>query len=241
MRKVAFPIFGHYSCPVRYFVENALDLEFVRQPDMTRRTIEIGAKYSPDMVCTPYKITLGSLIEALEAGADTIITTMGLCRLGYYGELQEQTLRDLGYDFEVVNFAEYTTGSNRDYYKALKKMNPKLKAVTAGKVGLVSVKMAEYLDELEELYYQRCGFEQTKGAHKKAWDAMYKRMWAANSKEEVEAAYHRCKQAFAEIPMKEDELDLKVGVIGEYFTVMDAFSNLDLEQTLADMGVSVYR
>lgn len=30
-------------------------------------------------------------------------------------------------------------------------------------------------------------------------------------------------------------------MIGEYFTVMDSFSNLDLEKTLADMGVEVHR
>ena len=55
------------------------------------------------------------MIDALEAGADTLVMTMGLCRLGYYGELQEQIIRDLGYNFEMINLAEYTTGKNRDY------------------------------------------------------------------------------------------------------------------------------
>lgn len=82
---------------------------------MTRRTLEIGSRYSPDYVCAPFKSTLGSMIDALEAGADTLVMTMGLCRLGYYGELQEQIIRDLGYNFEMINLAEYTTGKNRDY------------------------------------------------------------------------------------------------------------------------------
>ena len=34
---------------------------------------------------------------------------------------------------------------------------------------------------------------------------------------------------------------LRVGIVGEYFTIMDPFSNLDLEQKLADMGVEVHR
>ena len=60
------------------------------QPPMTNRTLDIGSRYSPDSVCTPFKSTLGSMIDALEAGADTLIMTLGLCRLGYYGELQEK-------------------------------------------------------------------------------------------------------------------------------------------------------
>jgi predicted nucleotide-binding protein (sugar kinase/HSP70/actin superfamily) len=32
-----------------------------------------------------------------------------------------------------------------------------------------------------------------------------------------------------------------VGIVGEFYTAMDAFSNLELEQKLADMGVEVHR
>ncbi len=34
---------------------------------MTARTMELGAKYAPDMVCTPYKEVLGSLMGAIGA------------------------------------------------------------------------------------------------------------------------------------------------------------------------------
>ena len=89
-KKVAFPIFSHYNLCIKYFVEKALDAEYIMQPQMTQRTLEIGSRYSPDSVCSPFKSTLGSMIEALEAGADTLIMTLGICRLGYYGELQEK-------------------------------------------------------------------------------------------------------------------------------------------------------
>lgn len=93
---------------------------------MTNQTIAVGSRYSPDSVCTPFKSSLGSLIDALDAGADTLIMTMGLCRLGYYGELQEKILRDLGYEFEFINLSEYSTGDPRDYVKALRRINPKV-------------------------------------------------------------------------------------------------------------------
>lgn len=102
-KHVAFPLFSHYNLCIKYFVEQALYAEYIMQPPMTNRTMEIGSRYSPDSVCTPFKSSLGSLIDALEAGADTLVMTLGLCRLGYYGELQEKILRELGYEFDFVN------------------------------------------------------------------------------------------------------------------------------------------
>ena len=45
----------------------------------------------------------------------------------------------------------------------------------------------------------------------------------------------------SQIEVDKPERPLRVGIIGEYFTVMDAFSNLDLEQKLADLQVEVHR
>ena len=44
------------------------------------------------------------MIEALELGADTIMTVgqYGPCRFGYYHRVQEMILRELGYDFEML-------------------------------------------------------------------------------------------------------------------------------------------
>ena len=45
----------------------------------------------------PFKYTLGCFIEALDRGAEVIVQAGGGCRLGFYGEVQEAILRDLGY------------------------------------------------------------------------------------------------------------------------------------------------
>ena len=111
-RKVTFPEFSHYNYAIKYFIEQGLETEYIMAPKMTVRTMERGAKHSPDFVCTPFKSTLGSMMDALEAGADTILMTMGLCRIGYNVELQEVILRGLVYEFEMINFSEYSTGKN---------------------------------------------------------------------------------------------------------------------------------
>ena len=239
-KKIAFPRMADYNYAVAYFIEHGLDQRYIWQPAMTKRTMEIGERCSPDMVCTPFKITLGSMIEALESGADTLIMTMGLCRLGYYGELQEQILRDLGYHFEMVNFSEYSTGKPKDYLKALKKLNPKYNAGKTAVALAEAMRMVEYTDEVVSVYYQNCGFESEKGAYRAAMDRFYTDMRTARSLREIEEGHRSVKAAFKAIPL-EKVTPVRVGVIGEYYTVMDPFSNLEVEQKLADMGVEVHR
>lgn len=240
-KKVAFPLFNHYNLCIKYFVEKGLEAEYVMQPPMTNRTMEIGARYSPDSVCTPFKTTLGSLIEALESGADTLIMTLGLCRLGYYGELQERVLRELGYEFDFINLSEYATGKPKDYLKAIRRVAPKVSVAKITRAARETLKMTTFLDEAERLYYRDCGFEVEKGSFKKAWNQFLTAMEEAEDFRSAEAAYREVKRAFSAIPVDKPAMPLRVGVVGEYYTAMDPFSNLRLEQKLADMGVEVHR
>lgn len=240
-KKVAFPIFSHYNLCIKYFVENALDAEYVMQPQMTQRTLEIGSRYSPDSVCSPFKSTLGSMIDGLEAGAGTLIMTLGLCRLGYYGELQEKILRELGYEFEFINLTEYATGNPKDYLKALRRINPKASVGKIARVAAETLKMLSYLDEAEAEYYKNCGFEQHHGDYKKVWKQFLAAMETSKSLHDIESAHRIVKKDFSVIPISKPEPPLRVGIIGEYFTAVDAFSNLNLEQKIADMGVEVHR
>lgn len=240
-RHISFPWYAEYNLPIRYICEVGLDTPYVMQPRMTKRTIELGDRYSPDFVCTPYKSCLGSMIEAIEAGADTIAMTYGLCRLGYYGELQEKTLKDLGYEFDFINLTEYNTGKPKDFIKALKKINPKCKLRKVAAAAIDAVRMTEYIDEVESDYYKSCGFEIQKGSYKKAYQKFLHAMRTATCRADIQNAYKAVKAEFAEIPVDKPKHPLRVGIIGEYYTAMDAFSNLELEQKLADMGVEVHR
>lgn len=241
MKKVAVPRYAEYNCAARYILENGFEVKCILPPPLTQRTIEIGAKYSPDFVCTPFKTLLGSLIEALEAGADTLIMSYGLCKLGYYGELQEQILRDMGYDFEFINLTEYNTGKKKDFIKAAKRVNPKLKLPKAAIAAVEGVKMVEYVDEVTAEYYENCGFAVDKSAYARAYKAFLNHMYTASTKADIERGYREVKQAFREIPVEKPLRPLRVGIVGEFYTAMDAFSNLEVEKKLADMGVEIHR
>ena len=72
----------------------------------TRQTLALGAKYAPEFACIPFKIVLGTYLECLERGADTLVSGGGYgpCRAGMYGEIHGRILRDLGYDPEIIFF-----------------------------------------------------------------------------------------------------------------------------------------
>ena len=239
-RKVALPRYGEYNCALKYIVEQGFEARCVLPPPLSRRTMDLGTLNSPDLVCTPFKTTLGSMIEALEAGADTIIMVHGACRLNYFGELQEQILRDMGFDFEFINLSLYNTGKKRDILRALKVINPRCNLVRAGRSLYEAAQMVQSLDDTTARYYQNCGFDPS-GTYRKIYRKFISDLYAAQSLSDIREADRAANHAFEDVTLEKPADPIRIGIIGDYYTVMDPFSNLELEQKLADMGVEVHR
>lgn len=239
-RKMAFPRYGEYNAAIRYFMEYGMNVTYILQPELTRRTEELGSRYSPDFVCTPFKTALGSMIEALESGANILGMTHGYCKLGYYGELLEQILRDLGYEFEFINLSE-SDGSKKDMLRMLRKINPKAKMPKIMMAMMDLIKMVEYIDEITAMYFKKCGFETETGSFALEKARFLNSMYTASSRREIDSAYRQARHAMMTLPVNRPAKPVRVGIIGELYTVMDPFSNLELEQKLADMQVEVHR
>ena len=240
-RSVSFPRYAEYNCAFKYIVEQALGCKYVMPPALTKRTMELGAKYSPDFVCTPFKTILGSMIESLEAGADTLLMTHGLCRLGYYGELLEQILRELGYQFDFINLSDYDMSKKKEYIRILRRFDPKVNYARFLVQFMEGLRMVEYVDEITCEYYKNCGFDATGGQYGRAYQDFLTAMYTARNRGDVEAGYRAVKRSLQSIPLDKPQRPLRVGIVGEFYTVMDAFSNLEVEQKLAGMGVEVHR
>lgn len=163
--RVAFFRYSYYDIAFKFFVEHVLDADFVALPKPTKRTIELGSRHSSDMVCAPFKHILGDYIEALELGADVLVQFAGPCRLGYYGELQQSIMRDLGYEFDMLNFAMLTGKPLTEYISVCKKkVNPDLSVPHGVRNMLAVFKMIEHLDEVNDFYLANAGFEAEPGS-----------------------------------------------------------------------------
>ncbi|WP_241157043.1 hypothetical protein [Adlercreutzia sp. ZJ304] len=240
--KVSVFRYAYYDPAFKFFVEQVLDCDYLQLPKATKRTMDLGIQNSSDYVCTPFKHMMGDWIEALELGADILVQVGGPCRLGYYGEMQEQILRDMGYEFTMLNFSH---GIEQGYFgwgkEVLKMVNPDIDIPYGVKQLLATGHMLSLLDQARDFYMANGGFECERGAFRHAWEDFLDAMRAATDKAEIDSAYARSMEEMRAIPLNKPANPVRIGIIGELYTAIDENSNLGLDEKLMDMGVEVYR
>lgn len=240
--KVSFPRFGSYNVAIEILIKEGLGCEYVQTPPITKKTLEIGTKNSPDFVCSPFKYQLGGYIEALEAGADTLVQVGGPCRLGYYGELHEQIIKDLGYtDVKFVNMANADFAKPITFYNEFKKINPKLNIKKVTEVLLLAVKVVEAIDKIEDYIRLNVGFEENDGEFDEIHKEYLEELRHIKNKKELKQVSKKYFKLFKEVKVNKPSKPLKVGFVGEYYTIMDPFSNHYMEKELAKKGIVVAR
>ena len=236
--RVTFPHMGNYEIPVRLLAEE-LECEIVPPPTMTSRTLELGARHSPEFVCVPFKYNLGNYIEALDNGANLLLQAGGGCRFGYYAEVQEAILRDLGYDFGMVRLLG---GFRlRDHINDFKKVNPRLTMLRALMAYSMAIRQTQALDKVEEYVRLNVGFEVEKDSFEQVLEAFLRELDAARSKRKIAEIERRYLAELAALPTERPDDVLRIGVVGELYVVIEPFSNLFVEKELAKRGVEVHR
>jgi len=265
---IVIPGMGNFSRIGLSDLARRLEVEY-RLPDITTRTIELGARFSPEFACLPLKVLVGSFIEGFAMGGDKGVFPGGdgPCRFGYYTETIDTILRNVFNieDPDVARlFEEYNT--NLDYFLEAHKdghfMHPlgtpradglryftrAFQAMAPHKNSLEiwidirnAFRKAQAVDRIErEVAKNRC-FEIRKGDTDRA---------LAKALEIVDNARHRLRIIEAErkalavieaVPKDKDRDVLKVALIGEFYMLLEPSVNFDIEKMLGKMGVSVTR
>jgi len=146
---LTFPHMGNMYIALRVLLE-ALGREYVVPPRPSKRTLELGVRHSPETACLPLKINLGDFIEALDRGADTVLVIGGggPCRFGYYGIIQEQILRNMGYDVTFYYFSQDTKEDFVEMFRHISNGKSLLTIWRAFKFGLRKLSAIEHIEEL---------------------------------------------------------------------------------------------
>jgi len=63
--KITFPHMGNTYIAVKALLDD-IGAEYVIPPLNSKRSLELGTKYAPEMACLPLKINIGNYIEAYE-------------------------------------------------------------------------------------------------------------------------------------------------------------------------------
>ena len=239
--KVTFPHLGSYCVPLEVLFNVGLDVEYIVPPPITVRTLELGSRHSPDFVCAPFKYNLGNYIESIEAGANTLVQVGGACRLGYYGELHEQILKDLGHKVRFVNMAKAKFSRPLTFHNQLKSINPQMSLAKIAKILPVVLKMVSHIDNTEYYIRRNVVFEQTPCAFEKTHKAFLNALRGVTSERQLQATVLKYQKQLRDIETITPKQPLRVGIIGEYYTIMEPFSNHFVERELAKMGIVVDR
>jgi len=204
-------------------------------PKMTRRTLELGSLHSPETACVPFKFNLGNYIEALEAGADTLITSAGGCRFDYYFECHKQILNDLGYE------AHFIKASLSTLYPCLKEINPGLTRTAFWYAFMLHMKKLSLMDYVQDAIRKRIGFEKKEGEFDKLWERFLDELMGKSSFTGIWRLGKRIRKEIGAVEVELPERPLRVGIVGELYLLMEPFSNFEVERTLGRMGVEVHR
>lgn len=232
---------ANYYIPAKYLLSHILNHDVIVSPKITNKTIELGSKYSPDFVCTPFKYTLGTMIEALDSGANVLIQAGGGCRYGYYSELQEKILKDLGYNFKLINLVTCGKTDVKRIYKSFKKIDSKFSIFKSLYYLLIAKDMICYMDKVDDYIRENIGFEVEKGSFEKLLNEMLEKFNGVKNPISLYILYKKYFKLIKKVKINKPNNCLKVGVIGELYTIMEPFSNYYLEKTLASFNIEIKR
>ncbi|WP_066637451.1 CoA protein activase [Desulfolucanica intricata] len=239
--KVTFPHMGHMWICLKAMLQY-LGVEVVVPPSCSKKTLTLGTKHAPEFACMPLKLNLGNFMEAYELGADTIIMAGGCgpCRFGYYAYSENEILKDLKYNFNLIvleppekHFSEFLikikqiTG-NRSWYQVIKGI----------RFGFLKAKA---VDEIERLSFKIRPRELVAGSTDMAFQQALAEIDRAKTPQELIINIEQAKNIMSSIEIDQIKPVLKVGIVGEIYTLLEPFSNQNIERLLGKLGVEVDR
>ncbi len=238
---IAFPQMGNLRIPVAAALK-AMGANLLLPPDNNKKALSLGTRYSTETACLPYKLNLGNYIQALENGANVLLmfSAPGTCRLGNYAKMAEAKLKELGYDFEMIIFDMY----KGKFIEIVKKFseatgNKSLSNALRGiKLGLAKF---DALDTIErKLFYTRPR-EIDSGKAEKTYLLGRDAIDEAETTQEVRDIVINTMNKYASIEINNSKEILKVYFTGEFFVLLDPFTNMEIEKELGLLGVEVDR
>lgn len=239
MKKVTFPHMGDMAVPVKAFF-NELGYEVIVPPKISRKTLDLGVKHGPEFACLPLKINLGNFIEVLDKGANIIVMGGGCgpCRFGYYSEVQKEILKELGYKFDIFVIEPDLLKNYRNVRNIFGNL-PYLKLYSAAKLAW---NKAVAIDEVYKLVLERRACENQSGVVERLYNSFIKEIDRTMLVGEIKVLKSRYIKSINETKSEfKQGIEIKIGLVGEIYLVLEPFVNHEIEKKLGELGVIVVK
>ncbi|SET68007.1 Predicted nucleotide-binding protein, sugar kinase/HSP70/actin superfamily [Natronincola peptidivorans] len=240
--KVSFPYMG--TTVIYKKLLELLGHEVIMPPKPSQRTINLGVKYSPEFACFPLKVIMGSYMEAVEKGAEAIITSggHGPCRAGFYERVHSRILEEEDYNVEFIVFDSMFRDYKKFFLNVLK-VKGSSSWYRLGKSFKLVYTMLKKMDILEKQVQVIRAYELKKGETTKVWEKIQDIFDKAYSSKEIEEAFIQGKALLDGIKQinRIEEKRIRIGIVGEIYVVMEASINMKIEELLGSLGAEVER
>lgn len=239
--KITFPHMGNTYIAVKALLDD-IGAEYVIPPLNSKRSLELGTKYAPEMACLPLKINIGNYIEAYEKGADTILTAggRGPCRFGYYCEMCREILNDNGYTMDVI-VLEPPDVEIMKFIGKIRKLAGGLNIYHILKVIKNTTIVAQRVDELERLAFKIRPRELRKGSTDRIYEGFRRKVIDVKGSQEILKLVEDTKNQLLKLEIDKDARPLKIAIVGEIYTTIASYTSFNIDSILGGMGVEVHR
>lgn len=238
---ITFPHMGQVYIPVKALFDD-LGVPVVVPPPVSNKTLEIGTRIAPEMACLPMKINLGNYIQSMEKGADTIVLTgsCGPCRFGYYGIVEQEILRDQGYHAEII-ILDAPGRDPRDLLRKIHKISGNSPWKNIIRAFIQASKIVEQTDKLQGIFLRKRPRELNKGQTDDLQSRFEKQILQCRGSKEVMRLIRSFQVKADGIPERADANPLRIGLVGEIYTLIEPYVNLNIEYKLGYLGAEVHR
>ena len=238
--KVTFPHLGNTYICVKSILDD-IGIDYIIPPFNNKRALELGTRYSPEMVCLPLKINIGNYIQAYEMGADTIIMAGGCgpCRFGYYSQLHREILKDAGFEMEVITLE----GTD------IKDLVSKIRRVVPGgselmrlpSILLRAVEIAKRADGIEMLAFRTRARECERGTTDRIYNGIREKALVTKGTRNILKLLDETEARLKAVRLDPNADPLRVGIVGEIYTGIEHFASFDIQHRLGRLGVEADR
>ncbi|SCY67527.1 CoA protein activase [Alkaliphilus peptidifermentans] len=238
--KVTFPHMGNQYVATKVLLDE-LGVENIIPPECSNDTLNIGTHHSPESICLPLKVNIGNYVESIRQGADTIVLTgsCGPCRFGYYTILQKEIMKAIGHENIRFILLDPPQGDYKSFFNSVFQLTNTKNPYKIGKALMKATRILYLLDAMEDYSYYKRPRQKKRGEVDIYCDQFHKNVRNLKGYRDVSKLIMNTINSLKKVEEHSQCQVIKIGIVGEIYTIIEPFVNLSIEKKLGDMGVEI--
>lgn len=238
---ITYPHLGYLSLALPQLFDG-LGVTPLPPPPISSATIAVGSRYAPEGACLPYKIMLGNFWQALDHGADTVVSINGAgkCRMGFYHLLHQLTLAERlpAERFYTINLSGRVLSEIRRFLHQVTGHKSHWRILGNIRRTLTTIQALDAVHRAKCYYAPRAA---SPDAVLGLFHSSIREIAATDSIDQMRRLQDMTVACFRDLTTPTLPAPMKVALLGEFYVLLEPYSNHDLEDRLARLGVEVYK